>query len=124
MASKEIESRSEAVLKGVKMSDWADHRIQEFSKGMKQRLAIAQALLNEPEILILDEPTSGLDPRGMAEVRDVIKALKGEGRTLLTISPLLGDVQDVCADVALLNHGALLIHGSVRNLSHRADTST
>ncbi len=120
----EIERRSEAVLKEVKLTDWADHRIQEFSKGMKQRLAIAQALLNEPELLILDEPTSGLDPRGMAEVRDVIKALKGEGRTIFMSSHLLGEVQEVCDDVALLNHGELLIHGSVRELSRGADTST
>src|SRR5256885_2258649 len=88
-----------------------------FSKGMKQRLAIAQALLHEPELLILDEPTSGLDPRGMAEVRDVIKSLKGEGRTIFMSSHLLGEVQEVCDDVALLNHGELLIHGSVRDLS-------
>ncbi len=124
MSSKEIESRSEEVLKGVKMSDWADHRIQEFSKGMKQRLAIAQALLNEPALLILDEPTSGLDPRGMAEVRDVIQSLKGEGRTIFMSSHLLGEVQEVCDDVALLNHGELLIHGSVRDLSRGSDTST
>jgi len=124
MSSKEIAQRSEAVLKEVKLSDWADHRIQEFSKGMKQRIAIAQALLHEPELLILDEPTSGLDPRGMAEVRDVIKSLKGEGRTIFMSSHLLGEVQEVCDDVALLNHGELLVHGSVRDLSRGADTST
>src|SRR5437867_367396 len=115
MSSSQIEHRSEAVLKEVKLTDWVDHRIQEFSKGMKQRLAIAQALLHEPEILILDEPTSGLDPRGMAEVRDVIKSLKGEGRTIFMSSHLLGEVQEVCDDVALLNHGDLL---------RGADTST
>lgn len=124
MSSSELERRSEAVLKEVKLTDWADHRIQEFSKGMKQRLAIAQALLHEPELLILDEPTSGLDPRGMAEVRDVIKSLKGQGRTIFMSSHLLGEVQEVCDDVALLNHGELLIHGSVRDLSRGPDTST
>ncbi len=124
MSSKEIERRSAAVLKEVKLTEWADRRIQEFSKGMKQRLAIAQALLHEPELLILDEPTSGLDPRGMAEVRGVIKALKGEGRTIFMSSHLLGEVQEVCDDVALLNHGELLIHGSVRDLSRGPDTST
>lgn len=124
MHSNEIERRSEAVLGEVKLREWADHRIQEFSKGMKQRLAIAQALLHEPELLILDEPTSGLDPRGMVEVRDVIKSLKGEGRTIFMSSHLLGEVQEVCDEVALLNHGELLIRGSVRELSRGADTST
>jgi len=124
MRADDIERRSEAVLKEVKMKEWADHRIQEFSKGMKQRLAIAQALLHEPELLILDEPTSGLDPRGMAETRDVIKSLKGQGRTIFMSSHLLGEVQEVCDEVALLNHGELLIHGSMRDLSRGADTST
>src|SRR5437660_1184069 len=123
MSSKDLHNRSEAVLKEVKLTDWADHRIQEFSKGMKQRLAIAQSLLNEPDLLILDEPTSGLDPRGMAEVRDVIKSLKDQGRTIFMSSHLLGEVQEVCDDVALLNHGELLIRGSVRELSRSADTS-
>jgi len=123
MSSKDLHNRSEAVLKEVKLTDWADHRIQEFSKGMKQRLAIAQSLLNEPDLLILDEPTSGLDPRGMAEVRDVIKSLKDQGRTIFMSSHLLGEVQEVCDDVALLNHGELLIRGSVRELSRGADTS-
>lgn len=124
MHPNELESRSDAVLREVKLKEWADHRIQEFSKGMKQRLAIAQALLSEPELLILDEPTSGLDPRGMVEVRDVIKSLKGQGRTIFMSSHLLGEVQEVCDDVALLNHGELLVHGSVRDLSRGAGSST
>src|SRR3990170_1895988 len=123
MAKKDIESRSETVLKEVKLQTWADHRIQEFSKGMKQRLAIAQALLHEPDLLILDEPTSGLDPRGMAEIRDVIKALKGEGRTIFMSSHLLAEVQEVCDEVSLLNHGTLLLRGSVRELSRRPGVS-
>src|SRR2546425_3920226 len=124
MHRKDIAARSEAVLKEVRLTEWARHRVQEFSKGMKQRLAIAQALLHEPDLLILDEPTSGLDPRGMAEIREVIKSLKGQGRTVFMSSHLLGEVQEVCDDVALLNHGELLVRGSVRELSRGADTST
>ncbi|HLB67063.1 MAG TPA: ABC transporter ATP-binding protein [Thermoplasmata archaeon] len=124
MTSTEIERRSEAVLKEVKLTEWADQRIQKFSKGMKQRLAIAQALLNEPDLLIMDEPTSGLDPRGMAEVREVIKSLKGAGRTIFMSSHLLGEVQEACDDVALLNHGKLLVHDSVKDLSRGSGTST
>src|SRR3989475_3047943 len=120
----DITARSEAVLKEVRMGEWADHRVQEFSKGMKQRLAIAQPLLHEPDLLILDEPTSGLDPRGMAEIRDVIKSLKGRGRTIFMSSHLLGEVQEVCDEVALLNHGELLVKGSVRDLSRGSGAST
>src|SRR6267378_3663286 len=124
MSRTDLAARSETVLKTVKLAGWADKRVETFSKGMKQRLAIAQALLHAPDLLILDEPTSGLDPRGMAEVRDIIKSLKSQGRTIFMSSHLLGEVQEVCDDVALLNHGELLIHGSVRDLSRGADTST
>ena len=124
MARKDIRARSEEVLKEVRMGEWAGRRIQEFSKGMKQRLAIAQALLHEPDLLILDEPTSGLDPRGMAEIRDLIKSLKGRGRTVFMSSHLLGEVQEVCDEVALLNHGELLVQGSVRDLSRGSGAST
>jgi ABC-2 type transport system ATP-binding protein len=124
MARKEIAVRSEDVLRTVKLEGWADRRIQKFSKGMKQRLAIAQALLNEPDLVILDEPTSGLDPRGMAEVRDIIKGLKRTGRTVFMSSHLLGEVQEVCDDVALLNHGQLLLSGSVEELSASAGDSS
>jgi len=121
MTRKDIAARSEDVLRTVKLEGWADRRIQKFSKGMKQRLAVAQALLNEPDLVILDEPTSGLDPRGMAEVREIIKGLKRAGHTVFMSSHLLGEVQEVCDDVALLNHGKLLVSGSVRDLSAAAN---
>jgi len=108
----------------VKLSDWANRRIEKFSKGMKQRVAIAQALLHDPALLILDEPTSGLDPRGMAEVREIITSLKHSGRTIFMSSHLLGEVQEVCDYVALLNHGRLLLQGSVRELSQQTDVSS
>ena len=123
LAKREIASRSETVLNEVKMGDWAEHRIQEFSKGMKQRLAIAQALLPDPDLLVLDEPTSGLDPRGMAEVRDVIKSLKGRGRTIFMSSHLLGEVQEVSDEIALLNHGQLVLRGTVSELSRASGAS-
>ena len=123
LPKREIATRSEAVLKEVKMGDWADHRIQEFSKGMKQRLAIAQALLPDPDLLVLDEPTSGLDPRGMAEVRNVIKSLKGRGRTVFMSSHQLGEVQEVSDEIALLNHGQLVLRGTVSELSRASGAS-
>jgi ABC-2 type transport system ATP-binding protein len=116
MSTRDISSRSREVLDEVKMTEWRDTRIGKFSKGMKQRLAIAQALLHEPEILILDEPTSGLDPRGMVEVREIIKSLKKDDYTIFMSSHLLGEVQEVCDNAALIDHGKLLVYDSIENL--------
>jgi ABC-2 type transport system ATP-binding protein len=90
--SRTLPGRIEQVIEEVRLQNWKDKRIGKFSKGMKQRLAIAQSLLHEPPILILDEPTSGLDPRGMVEVREIIKLLKGAGRTIFMSSHLLFEV--------------------------------
>ncbi len=117
MHSKDIAERTDVVLKEVKLDQWTNTRIGKFSKGMKQRLAIAQALLHEPDILILDEPTSGLDPRGMVEVREIIKELKRERYTIFMSSHLLGEVQEVCDKAALIDHGKLLVYDSLDRLS-------
>ncbi len=123
MSKTNLAARSEAVLKTVKLADWADKRVDTFSKGMKQRLAVAQALLHEPDLLILDEPTSGLDPRGMAEVRDIVKSLKREGRTIFMSSHLLGEVTEVCDAAALIDHGKLLLQGTLEELAKRAEAT-
>jgi len=116
MSSADIKKRSNDVLTEVKLEEWRSTRIGKFSKGMKQRLAIAQALLHEPEILILDEPTSGLDPRGMVEVREIIRRLKKQGYTIFMSSHLLLEVQEVCDSAALIDHGKLLVYDSIDNL--------
>jgi ABC-2 type transport system ATP-binding protein len=116
MHTNDIKKRSNDVLQEVKMEEWRNTRIGKFSKGMKQRLAIAQALLHEPEILILDEPTSGLDPRGMVEVREIIRALKKQEYTIFMSSHLLIEVQEVCDSAALIDHGKLLVYDSIDNL--------
>lgn len=116
MSKADIVSRSKEVLETVKMTEWADKRIGKFSKGMKQRIAIAQAILHEPTVIILDEPTSGLDPRGMVEVRDILNDLKRSDYTVFMSSHLLNEVQEVCTDVALINQGKLLRSGSVADL--------
>jgi ABC-2 type transport system ATP-binding protein len=116
MHSKDIKSRSTDVIQQVKLEQWRTTRIGKFSKGMKQRLAIAQALLHEPEILILDEPTSGLDPRGMVEVREIIKELKRQHYTIFMSSHLLGEVQEVCDKAALIDRGKLLVFDSIDKL--------
>ncbi len=116
MHTKEIADRTNEVIRQVKLEQWTTTRIGKFSKGMKQRLAIAQALLHEPDILILDEPTSGLDPRGMVEVRDIIKELKKQKYTIFMSSHLLGEVQEVCDKAALIDHGKLLIYDTLETL--------
>jgi ABC-2 type transport system ATP-binding protein len=116
MTSQDIKARSRDVLETVKMTEWADKRIGKFSKGMKQRIAIAQAILHEPLIVILDEPTSGLDPRGMFEVREILIELKRKDYTVFMSSHLLNEVQDVCDEVALINRGKLLKSGTVQEL--------
>jgi ABC-2 type transport system ATP-binding protein len=123
LSDRAIAERSRVVLEKVKLLEAANRRIGTFSKGMKQRLAIAQALLHEPSILILDEPTSGLDPRGMAEVRDIIKELITTDITILMSSHLLYEVQEVCDKVAIIDRGVLLTYDSVENLSARQEVT-
>ncbi len=92
-----------------------------YSLGMKQRLAIAASLLGDPEVLVLDEPTNGLDPVGIAEIRDLIKALSREGKTIIMASHLLDEVEKVCTHMAVLRKGELLITGKVSDILARGD---
>ncbi len=117
MDKENIQSRTTEVLDLVKMSEWRDQRIGKFSKGMKQRIAIAQALLHHPDLLILDEPTSGLDPRGVAEVREVVKGIKAQGHAVFMSSHQLYEVQEVCDRVAIINRGKLLMNEEVGHLA-------
>lgn len=88
-----------------------------FSLGMKQRLAIASALLNDPEILILDEPTNGLDPQGIHQIRDIIRLIASQGTTILLASHLLDEVEKVCSHVLVLQKGKILYSGTVDGMS-------
>jgi ABC-2 type transport system ATP-binding protein len=115
----DVRSRTDEVLAEVKMSEWADQKVGRFSKGMKQRVNIASTLLSDPEVLLLDEPSTGLDPRGMAEVRAIIRALKREGRLIFFSSHILSEVVDVCDEVALLDKGKLLFFDTLANVSAR-----
>jgi ABC-2 type transport system ATP-binding protein len=121
MGSDEIRERTKVVLEEVKMYDWADKKVGRFSKGMKQRVNIASSLLADPEVVLLDEPSTGLDPRGMAEVRDIIRGLKKGNRLIFMSSHILSEVVDVCDEVALLNHGKLLFFDTLANVTARFD---
>ena len=109
--------RAEVLLKRVKMWDWRDTRTKKYSKGMLQRLGIAQALLHDPELIILDEPTDGVDPIGRKEIRDLLVELKAQGKTVFINSHLLSEVEMICDEVAILNKGMLLRQGTVQELT-------
>ena len=105
--------RIDEKLKIVDLLDRRNHMFKTFSLGMKQRLAIASALLNNPEILILDEPTNGLDPQGIHQVREIIKEIANNGTTILLASHLLDEVEKVCTHVVVLRKGEKLYSGRV-----------
>lgn len=105
----------------VGLIDRKNSKFKTFSLGMKQRLAIASALLNDPEILILDEPTNGLDPQGIHQVRDIIRLIASQGTTILLASHLLDEVEKVCSHVLVLRFGKILYNGKVDEMvNHNA----
>ena len=101
----------------VGLVDRENSKFNTFSLGMKQRLAIASALLNDPEILILDEPTNGLDPQGIHQIRDIIRLIASQGTTILLASHLLDEVEKVCSHVLVLQKGKILYSGTVDGMS-------
>lgn len=110
-------SKVDEKLELVGLTDRKNSKFSTFSLGMKQRLAIASALLNDPEILILDEPTNGLDPQGIHQIRDIIKLIASQGTTILLASHLLDEVEKVCSHVLVLRKGQVLYSGPVDGVS-------
>ncbi len=110
-------SKVEETLALVGLYDRRDYPFKSYSLGMKQRLAIASALLNDPEILILDEPTNGLDPQGIRQIRDIIKEIAQRGTTILLASHLLDEVEKVCTHVVVLRKGKMLYSGPVGEMN-------
>lgn len=108
----------EHVLKEVNLLHAKDKRIRTYSKGMLQRLGLAQAIINNPEILFLDEPLDGLDPLGRAEVKKIILDLKKQGRTIFINTHILGDVAEICDMVGVIDNGEMLAVDSPSTLSH------
>lgn len=101
----------------VGMSQWHKTKIRKYSKGMMQRLGLAQALINDPKLVILDEPTDGVDPLGRKEIRDLLARLRDEGKTVFLNSHLLSEVELICDRVAILNKGKLIRIGTVKELT-------
>lgn len=110
------------VLDLVELTPRKDHQYKTYSLGMKQRLAIASALLNDPTVLILDEPTNGLDPMGIAEIRDLIQKIAANGKTIILASHLLDEVQKVCTHFSVLKKGNLVHTGPVGEVGNDGET--
>lgn len=110
------------VLELVELTERRNDKYRTYSLGMKQRLAIASALLNDPTVLILDEPTNGLDPMGIAEIRELIRKIAVQGKTIILASHLLDEVQKVCTHFAVLKKGSLIHTGAVDEVGKGTDT--
>ncbi|MFM7752765.1 MAG: ABC transporter ATP-binding protein, partial [Opitutaceae bacterium] len=120
LAGTELRARVEEVVALVGLAGAADRRVGTYSKGMLQRIGLAQALVHDPRLLILDEPTAGVDPVGSAEMAELILALKARGKTVLITSHLLGQIEDLCDRVAILDRGKLVAEGDVAALAGAA----
>lgn len=118
MSERELDDKITKVLKLVRIEDWAKIKIEKFSRGMKQRLAFAQAMLHDPPILILDEPSLGLDPRGMMEMREILKEAR-KNKTVLFASHLLTEVAQICKKVAIIDHGKLRVYDNIARLKKK-----
>lgn len=117
MNSESIASETDRILEKVKMTDWTDKKLETFSKGMRQRVALGLSLMNNPSVILLDEPTSGLDPRGMAEMREILKNLRVESNdlTVMMSSHALYEVSDLCDRITLINHGKMILQDETSN---------
>jgi len=113
----QVRSRSDEYLKIVDMEKWKKTKIKKYSKGMMQRLGIAQAMINEPDLIFLDEPTDGVDPIGRKEIRDILIGLKDKGKTIFLNSHLLSEIELICNKVAILNKGELVKEGTIDEIT-------
>jgi ABC-2 type transport system ATP-binding protein len=116
-----LDNRINETLSLVGMSDWRTMKVKKYSKGMMQRLGLAQALINDPDLVVLDEPTDGVDPVGRKEIRHVLMELKSRGKTVFLNSHLLSEVERVSDRVAIMRKGEVITEGSVDVLTSRKD---
>ena len=116
LPAKLCRERTNQLLETVGIADAADRAVGEFSKGMARRVGLAQALINDPDIIILDEPTSGLDPIGRHHVKNIIRDLARQGKAVLLSSHLLEEVENVCDRIAILHHGQLRAEGKLEEI--------
>jgi len=119
----EAHRRIDGALARVGLSDRAEEKVARYSLGMRQRLGVARSLLGDPELLILDEPTNGLDPGGIIEFRDMVRALVGEGRTVVLSSHLLDEVEKICDAIAIVDHGRVVVQGLISDFTDTGATT-
>ena len=117
----ERKSRIDKLIQDVGLNPYRKRPLNQYSKGMLRRIGLAQAIINDPELVILDEPTSGLDPIASREIKDRILDFKRQGKTIVLCSHLLADVQNICDRIAILNKGVLQVMGNVRELLSQKD---
>jgi ABC-2 type transport system ATP-binding protein len=118
-----VKERIDTLLEIVGLAEAADKKVGGFSRGMRQRLGLAQALLNDPEIVFLDEPTSGLDPEGAAEFRNLVSWLEREGKTVFFSSHILSEVRAVCRTIGIISRGRLVVKGDMKELTKKLNDS-
>ncbi len=116
-ANSNLNTRIDELLDLVKMHRWKKTKIKKYSKGMMQRIGLAQALINDPDLIFLDEPTDGVDPIGRKEIRDILSELKSQGKTIFVNSHLLSEVELISDRVAILNKGELITEGTVEDIT-------
>jgi ABC-2 type transport system ATP-binding protein len=119
MTPSQVRDKRDDLLKTVGLGEWGETAVKKYSKGMLQRLGLAQAMLHDPDLIILDEPTDGVDPVGRAEIRDVLNELKGRGKTIFLNSHLLQEVELVCDQIVILNKGLVRRTGTIEELTNQ-----
>lgn len=122
MTDREVKAKTPELLRMVGMEQWGKTRIKKYSKGMMQRIGLAQSMINNPDLIFLDEPTDGVDPIGRKEIRDILNNLRAQGKTVFLNSHLLSEIELVCDRIAILNKGELIKSGTIDEITSSSDT--
>lgn len=113
MSKREVENVADKYLELVALQDKKDEFVDSLSRGMKQRLCVARALIHDPELLVLDEPSSGLDPRSRHDMKNILRDLKEMGKTIVISSHILPELSEMCTSIGVIDHGKIVASGSV-----------
>lgn len=119
-----VRKRAQALLGQVGLDDKADFYVEGLSRGMKQRLCLARALIHNPPVLIMDEPTAGLDPRTRYEFKEILKDLHGQGKTILISSHILPELAEICTDIGVIDQGRMVFEGSMEEIMEQINVSS